>query len=260
MDRAISPIGVLDSGVGGVYVLRQAVRLMPRENFIFYGDLGNAPYGSRPLEEIRRISLAAAQRLAGQGVKVLLVACNTATSAAVDTMRERFSIPVVGVEPALKPAMEARKNGKIAVMATPATLRLPRFARLMQACGLKDALVPLPCPGLSLMVERYGPGSGVISDYLAELFSHAPLDQLDGVVIGCTHYSYLKGDLRAMLGGGVPLFDGAAGAARQLERVLRQQGLLREQEGAIRFETSGGPEGTALMERFYALAEEMGDD
>ena len=259
MDRAISPIGVLDSGVGGVYVLRQAVQLMPRENFIFYGDLGNAPYGSRPLEEIRRISLAAARRLVDQGAKALLVACNTATSAAVDTMRERFPIPVVGVEPALKPAMEARKDGKIAVMATPATLRLPRFARLMQACGLKEALVPLPCPGLSLMVERYGPGSGVITDYLAELFSHAPLEQLDGVVIGCTHYSYLKGDLRDMLGG-VPLFDGASGAARQLERVLRLRGLLRQQQGEIRFETSGGPEGTKLMERFYALAEDMGDD
>ncbi len=259
MDRANRPIGVLDSGVGGVYVLRQAVKLLPREDFLFYGDLGNAPYGSRPLEEIRRISLAAAQHLADQGVKALLVACNTATSAAVETMRERFSIPVIGVEPALKPAMEARRGGKIAVMATPATLRLPRFARLMQACGLKDALVPLPCPGLSLMVERYGPGSGVIADYLAELFSHAPLDQLDGVVIGCTHYSYLKGDLRAMLGS-IPLFDGASGAARQLERVLRQRGLLGQQQGDIRFETSGGPEGVALMERFYALAEEMGDD
>ena len=259
MEKMMAPVGVLDSGVGGVYVLRQAVRLMPRENFLFYGDLGHAPYGSRPTEEIRKISMDAARYLVDQGVKALLVACNTATSAAVETMRAEFSIPVVGVEPALKPAVEAACGGKIAVMATPATLRLPRFARLLEACGAQSRLVALPCPGLSLMVERFGPGSPMVINYLSELFNDAPVDKLSGVVIGCTHYSYLKNDLKTLLGH-VPLFDGAEGAARQLRRVLEERDLLLEQEGEVRFETSGGPESIAMMERFYHLAEEMQND
>ena len=259
MDRSMAPVGVLDSGVGGVYVLRQAARLMPRENFLFYGDLGHAPYGSRPTGEIRRISMEAARHLVNQGVKALLVACNTATSAAVETMREEFSIPVVGVEPALKPAVEAACGGKIAVMATPATLRLPRFARLLEACGAENRLVALPCPGLSLMVERFGPGSPMVQEYLSELFNDAPVDKLSGVVIGCTHYSYLKSDLKALLGD-VPLFDGASGAARQLKRVLEEGGLLTEQEGRVVFETSGPAEGVTMIEHFYQLAGEMQDD
>jgi len=259
MGKNFASVGVLDSGVGGVYVLRQATRLMPQENFLFYGDLGHAPYGSRPTEEIRRISMEAARHLVDQGVKALLVACNTATSAAIETMREEFSIPVVGVEPALKPAVEAVGGGKIAVMATPATLRLPRFARLLEACGAENRLVALPCPGLSLMVERFGPGSFMVKDYLSELFNDAPVDKLSGVVIGCTHYSYLKNDLKALLGD-VPLFDGAYGAARQLQRVLEEGRLLTQQEGRVIFETSGPAEGVAMMEHFYQLAEDWKDD
>jgi len=259
MDRNMAPVGVLDSGVGGVYVLRQATRLMPRENFLFYGDLGHAPYGTRPTGDIRRISMNAARHLVDQGIKALLVACNTATSAAVETMREEFSIPVVGVEPALKPAVEAAGGGKIAVMATPATLRLPRFARLLEACGAENQLVSMPCPGLSLMVERFGPGSPMVREYLSELFNDAPVDKLSGVVIGCTHYSYLKNDLRELLGD-VPLFDGAGGAARQLRRVLEEGGLLAEQEGQVVFETSGSKTDIAMMEHFYQLAEDMHND
>lgn len=259
MNKNRNPVGVLDSGVGGVYVLRKATRLMPRENFIFYGDLGHAPYGSRPTGEILKISMDAAHHLVDQGVKALLVACNTATSAAVETMRAEFSLPIVGVEPALKPAVEAAHGGKIAVMATPATLRLPRFARLLEACSAQKQLVSLPCPGLSLMVERFGPGSSMVREYLAELFNDAPVDKLSGVVIGCTHYSYLKQDLKTLLGD-VPIFDGAMGAARQLKRVLQEEDLLAEQSGEVRFETSGSTEGVEMMKRFYQLAEDMQDD
>jgi glutamate racemase len=251
----MAAIGVMDSGVGGIYVLHKAYRLMPGEDYVFYADLGNAPYGSRPQAEIERISMAAARHLVDQGVKALLVACNTATSAAVSRMREEFSLPVVGVEPALKPAMEARRGGKIAVMATPATLRLPKFRRLMERCGLKEDLVPLPCPGLSLMVERCGPGSPVIAEYLGELFSHTELERLDAVVLGCTHYSYLAGDIKRLLGE-VLLFDGAQGAVRQLKRVLEERNLLAETKGGrIAFQCSGGPEGQELMTRFWQIAE-----
>ena len=253
MENKLKAIGVMDSGVGGIYVLNKAYRMMPHENYIFYADLGNAPYGSRPQAEIERISMAAARHLVDQGVKALLVACNTATSAAVEKLRQQFPIPVVGVEPALKPAVEARRGGKIAVMATPATLRLPKFRQLMERCGLKEDLVALPCPGLSQMVERYGPGSPVIMEYLRELFRHTDLDQLDVVVVGCTHYSFLCDDLKHVLGD-VPLFDGAQGAARQLMRVLKERDLLACQQGNTEFQCSGGPEGQALMARFWQIA------
>ena len=247
------PIGVLDSGVGGVFVLRQAVRLLPQEKFLFYGDLGHAPYGSHTREEICHIAMSAAGHLASQGIKALLVACNTATSAAVEQMRSTFDFPVIGVEPALKPAAEAHHAGKIAVMATPATLALPKFARLMETCGVAEDLIPIPCPNLSLMVESCGPGSPEIRAYLAARFAEAG-ETPESVVLGCTHYSYLAKDLQALLGPAVRLYDGAFGAARQLARVLAQHGLLAEGEGSVKYETSGKPEDLAMMERFFAMA------
>ena len=245
------PIGVFDSGVGGVSVLRELVRLLPRERFIYYGDNKNAPYGTRSEEEIRALSLDVANWLLGRDVKAMLVACNTATSAAVATLRERLSIPVVGMEPALKPAYELHADGKILVLATPATLRQAKFHRLYERYG--EHAVALPCPELVEFVESGRCEGDEIDAYLARRFADVQGEKLAAAVLGCTHFSFLKKALGRALPG-VPLLDGNEGSARRLEYLLRENGTLREAgEGSVEFFTSGDEAVfLPLMRRLFA--------
>ena len=245
------PIGVFDSGVGGVSVLRDLVRLLPRERFIYYGDNKNAPYGTRSEEEIRALSLDVANWLLGRDIKAMLVACNTATSAAVATLRERLSIPVVGMEPALKPAYELHADGKILVLATPATLRQAKFHRLYERYG--EHAVALPCPELVEFVESGRCEDDEIDAYLARRFADVQGEKLAAAVLGCTHFSFLKKALGRALPG-VPLLDGNEGSARRLEYLLRENGTLREDgEGSVEFFTSGDEAVfLPLMRRLFA--------
>lgn len=245
------PIGVFDSGVGGVSVLRDLVRLLPRERFIYYGDNKNAPYGTRSEEEIRALSLDVANWLLSRDVKAMLVACNTATSAAIQTLRERLSIPVVGMEPALKPAYELHADGKILVLATPATLRQAKFHRLYERYG--EHAVALPCPELVEFVESGRCEGDEIDAYLARRFADVQGEKLAAAVLGCTHFSFLKRALGKALPG-VPLLDGNEGSARRLEYLLRENGTLREDgEGSVEFFTSGDEDVfLPLMRRLFA--------
>ncbi len=245
------PIGVFDSGVGGVSVLRELVRLLPRERFIYYGDNKNAPYGTRSEEEIRALSLDVAKWLLSRDVKAMLVACNTATSAAIQTLRERLSIPVVGMEPALKPAYELHADGKILVLATPATLRQAKFRRLYERYG--EHAVALPCPELVEFVESGRCEGAEIDAYLARRFADVQGEKLAAAVLGCTHFSFLKKALGRALPG-VPLLDGNEGSARRLEYLLRENGTLREAgEGSVEFFTSGDEAVfLPLMRRLFA--------
>ena len=245
------PIGVFDSGVGGVSVLRDLVRLLPRERFIYYGDNKNAPYGTRSEEEIRALSLDVANWLLSRDVKAMLVACNTATSAAIQTLRERLSIPVVGMEPALKPAYELHADGKILVLATPATLRQAKFHRLYERYG--EHAVALPCPELVEFVESGRCEGDEIDAYLARRFADVQGEKLAAAVLGCTHLSFLKKALGRALPG-VPLLDGNEGSARRLEYLLRENGTLREDgEGSVEFFTSGDEDVfLPLMRRLFA--------
>ena len=245
------PIGVFDSGVGGVSVLRDLVRLLPRERFIYYGDNKNAPYGTRSEEEIRALSLDVANWLLSRDVKAMLVACNTATSAARQTLRERLSIPVVGMEPALKPAYELHADGKILVLATPATLRQAKFHRLYERYG--EHAVALPGPELVEFVESGRCEGDEIDAYLARRFADVQGEKLAAAVLGCTHFSFLKKALGRALPG-VPLLDGNEGSARRLEYLLRENGTLREDgEGSVEFFTSGDEDVfLPLMRRLFA--------
>lgn len=144
-------IGFFDSGVGGVSVLHTARRILPNEHFLYYGDNGHAPYGPKPLEEIRRLSAESVGVLLDRGVKAVVIACNTATSAYAEILRAELKLPVIGMEPALKPAQEARHGGEILVLATQATLTLPKFQRLMKRYG--DHVIPVVGRGLVELVE-----------------------------------------------------------------------------------------------------------
>ncbi|MBR4235238.1 MAG: glutamate racemase [Clostridia bacterium] len=231
------PVGVFDSGMGGISLLRNLRALLPEEDFVYYGDDANAPYGTKTEGEILALSRADVDFLLRFDVKAIVIACNTATSAAAKTLRSEMTLPIIGIEPALKPAALARKGGKIAVLATPATLRQQKFTDLMRLYG--EHALPLPCPGLMEFAERGVTEGDELDAYLENAFSSLRGVRLDGVVLGCTHYSFLCGAIRKALPN-VPLFDGNDGTARQLKRVLTEKGLRSgEKQGSVSLYTSG---------------------
>ena len=239
MDK-LSPIGVFDSGVGGVSVLRDMTRLLPRERFIYYGDCKNAPYGTKDEETIRALALAAADRLLELDIKALVIACNTATSAAAQALRDKLTIHVVGMEPALKPASQLWHGGRILVLATPATLRQRKFQRLNELYGEHAEICP--CAGLMEFVEAGDTGSDALISYLEDVLRPWLSRQLDAVVLGCTHYVFLK-EAIARVVPGVPLIDGNDGTARRLKSLLEADGMTADSgQGGVTFMTSGDPD------------------
>jgi glutamate racemase len=221
------PIAVFDSGVGGISVLRELVRIMPNENYIYYGDSKNAPYGTKTLEEVRTLTRAHANELFSQGAKGLVVACNTATSAAVRVLREEYpTIPIVGIEPAVKPAVSFAEHPRVLVLATPMTIREEKFKRLMARYEDQGEIIPLPCPGLMNFVERGDLDGDDLQKYLTELLFAFQEDPVDAVVLGCTHYPFLKQQIAAVLGEQVRIFDGGEGTAREMKRRLSEAHLL----------------------------------
>lgn len=234
-------IGVFDSGVGGVSVLRELRKRMPREDFYYFGDSANAPYGPRPTQQVRQLSLAAAEHLLALGAKCLVVACNTATAAAIDTLRQRYPGEIIiGIEPALKLAADRHPGGTIGVMATEVTLREEKFAALVSRCQQSCRVIPLPSPGIVELVEADLADSPQVYRLL-----HRELDpwagQLDALVLGCTHYPFAQRAIRAILGDGVDILHGGDGTAREAQRRLMQAGLLKDSgQGHLTIENSSG--------------------
>ena len=231
-------IAVFDSGVGGISVLRQLRRQLPNERFLYFGDSANAPYGTRPTQQVRELSLAVAEQLIPRGIKALVVACNTATAAAIDTLRQAHpDLIIVGVEPALKLAADHCPGRAVGVMATPVTLREEKFNHL--AARFEDAcqIVRLPAPGLVELVEAGKANSAETVELLTRLLGPW-LGKLDAMVLGCTHYPFAIQALRKVIGEDIPIYDGSEGTARETRRRLEAAGLLREGTGEILFENS----------------------
>ena len=258
MDEMQRPIGVFDSGVGGISVLRELVALMPNENFIFYGDSKNAPYGTKTLEEVRKLTLADAEYLRSRNVKALVVACNTATSAAIHILREKYQkeIPVIGIEPALKPAVSVKENSRVLVMATPMTLREKKFHNLMQKFQDQAEIISLPCPGLVEFVERGELSGEALERFLKNLFAPYQERKVDAVVLGCTHYPLVRKTIQKVLGSGVAVFDGGAGTARETLHKLKEYSLVSDAvtPGTVQFYNS--TEDQAMIELSKYLLEQ----
>ena len=238
-DRRELPVGVFDSGVGGISVLREMVRLLPGEDFFFYGDSANAPYGTKTAEEVRSLTKKAAARLYGKGIKALVVACNTATSAAIGCLREIYTdIPVIGIEPAVKPAASLPGNPVVVVMATPGTVHSERFLNLLDRYASHAKVFPVGCPGLMEYVEQGILEGDALRAHLEMLLAPCLKNRIDAVVLGCTHYPFLRNAIREVIGEGPLIMDGSYGTAMQLKRRLFQEQLLRDREegGNITFE------------------------
>lgn len=230
-------IAVFDSGVGGVSVLRELVKIMPGERFLYYGDSANAPYGSRSTQQVRALTVAAVEKLIARGIKALVVACNTATAAAIDHLREAYpELIIIGIEPALKPAVTQFPTGTVGLMATPVTLRGEKLKRLLRQHPHPDIRL-IPAPGLVELVEAGLANTPQMDAFLAPVL--APFaGQLDALILGCTHYPFAIPAIRRVLGPDTVLFDGGAGTARQTRRRLEQAGLLQEGCGSVTFENS----------------------
>lgn len=247
-------VGVFDSGVGGVSVLQHLVRELPGEEFHYFGDSAHAPYGAKTADEVQSLSHEIARRMLADGAKALVIACNTATSAAAPYLRAHYpQIPIIGVEPALKPAVLAGGSGKVLVMATEVTLALDKFHRLEEQWAQDAQVVTVACGGLVECVERGDLDGPALHEVLERLVGRYR-GEVDRVVLGCTHYPFARKQIADVLGD-VRFFDGGEGTARQLRRMLAAHDLLREgHEGSVSFASSiNTPEEMALYQRFFKL-------
>lgn len=233
-------IGVFDSGIGGLSVANAVSGLLPRESMLYIADNAHAPYGKRTDEEVFDYSRRITDFLLKAGVKLIVVACNTATSVAIDRLREAYSTtPFVGMEPAVKPAAEGKRIG---VMATAVTLRSTRYLTLRDKYLTNRPIWESDCAGLVPLIEEYPTGSPQLTDYLNNLLATA--GSLDTLVLGCTHYPLVIDDIRSTAGEGVNVIDPSGAAARQVERLLEREGLTGyEPEGTATYDflCTGGP-------------------
>ena len=223
------PVGFLDSGLGGISVLGEALRVLPEEDFLYFGDTLNIPYGDKPPEEVYRCTHAAVDELISRGCKAIVIACNTATSVAAAQLRQELPLPIIGMEPALKPASLLPGEGHVLVMATQNTLKLPKFQALMALYG-RDA-IPLPCSGLMECVEEGLLTGERVETLLGELFRPYRDEKIKAVVLGCTHYPFLKDTISRFFPLQTALMDGNLGTVKQLRRRLEEEGLLSSGPG-----------------------------
>lgn len=260
MQNAERPIGIFDSGLGGLSVLRTALRMLPEERFLYYGDIANVPYGTKTEEQVYTFAREVTGRLMDQGIKALVIACNTATAAAAAQLRAEFpDFIIVGMEPALKLAHDQCPEGRILVLATPVSLASEKFRRLYENYG--EHAVSLPCPGLMEFVERGDTDSEELKDYLRNKFAPYLESPLAAVVLGCTHYVFLKKTVQSLLPQNTLVLDGNEGTVRQLGRRLESAGLLLNQAmGTEKYSLSfhidrNEPEIIARAERLMAIPE-----
>jgi glutamate racemase len=225
-------IAVFDSGIGGISVLKELVQIMPNENFIYYGDSKNAPYGTKTVQEVCDLTNMNIREMMQHGIKAIVIACNTITSVAIQTLREEYrNIPVIGIEPALKPAVKYKENSNVLVMATPITIQEEKFHYLMEACNNQADITPLPCPGLADLIEKGKTSGPELENYLKDILLPYQSKRFDCIVLGCTHYPFIKDSIRRVLGYDVTFFDGGLGTAKETLRRLTECNLTTTRVG-----------------------------
>ena len=242
-------IGVFDSGVGGISVLRELVKLMPNERYLYFGDSANAPYGAKTTAQVRELTMAAAEHLLERGVKALVIACNTATAAAITDLREKYPNEIIiGIEPAVKLAADSCSGGRIGVMATAVTLREEKFNHLLER--FPDVQVHPICPTELVSLIEKGASEEEMERYLRPVLEDY-VGKLDAVVLGCTHYPFAAKVIGKILGETTRLLDGGEGTARETKRRLVEKDLLFEGPGEVQMENSSAD--AALLHRAMEL-------
>lgn len=241
----LSPIAVFDSGLGGLTVLRALRDRLPNEDYLYFADTRFLPYGDKPAAFLRERGVAIAQGLAERGAKALVIACNTATAFAVEAIRAATNLPVVALEPGVKPAAALTRCGVIGVLATTRTLASERYQRLVHRHAQAREVIAQACPGLADAIEQHGPDSAAVEALLDIYVQPLRAAGADVVVLGCTHYPWVAAGIGRRLPSGTQLLDTGAPVARQLERLLAAKGLLGGRGGRLQMATSGAPHSVA---------------
>lgn len=247
------PIGVFDSGVGGITVLKEAKRLLPGENFIYYADTANVPYGIKSREQVKKLVSSAVSFLAGKGVKAIVLACNTATSAAASYLRRIHDIPVIGMEPALKPAVTSNGAGKkVLVIATPLTLAEDKFKNLIRTLNAGSVVDMIPAPKLVEYAECGQTNTEEVSQFIDRMLSSLDISRYGTVVLGCTHFIYFRRQIIEKLPEAIDVTDGNSGTVKHLKNILGRDSVPGSSgSGKVSFFVSGNrPASAREQERF----------
>jgi glutamate racemase len=242
------PIGIFDSGIGGLTVAAQIRQALPMERLIYFGDSIHLPYGQRPLDEVRGFSTGITRALLDKGCKLIVVACNTASGAALRTLRQDFpTVPFVGMEPAVKPAVEGTRSKVVGVIATPATFQSEVYASVVERFAQDVSVLHQPCPGLVEQIEAGAFNNATTEDMLRRWLEPMLEQRIDVLVLGCTHYPLVRPLIERIVGDGVRVIDPAPAIARQVARLLDQHDQHNSGEGGMLCYTSGPPDAFARM-------------
>ncbi len=244
MEANQQPIGIFDSGVGGITILQAIRQLMPHENLAFVADQAHVPYGMRPIEEIQAFAEGIVQFLLTIKAKTIVVACNTASAAALHYLREIFpQVPIVGMEPAIKPAVQHTRSGVIGVLATQTTFQGALYASLVERFTNGVTILQEPCIGLVPLIEKGAIDTPETRKLLENILKPMLENRMDTVVLGCTHYPFVTPIIREIVGNDAEIIDPAFAVARQTQRVLEQNNLINDQhsKGQLHFYTTNSP-------------------
>lgn len=249
-------IGFFDSGIGGLSVLKETIKVLPNENYIYFGDSINAPYGIKNVEEVKRLTFNAVKFLLDKNVKAIVIACNTATSAAIGELRRQYGhIPIIGIEPALKPAVELNREGSIVIMATPVTLAESKFAKLQAKYKEIADIIPLPCEGLAEIIDEGKITGREVQDYLENKLSEIKEMKISSIVLGCTHYPLIKDEISRIIGKEIPIIDGSLGTSKQLKRILSSKNILNTTNSKGNIEIYNSLQSQKMIDLSYKLLE-----
>ena len=255
MNNKNKAIGVFDSGLGGVSVLKELVQAMPNEKFLYYGDSANAPYGIKTKEEISERCIDIIEFFMDKGVKAIVIACNTATSAAANVVRQKYyEIPIIGMEPALKVAADGKVDNTIVVMATPLTLKEKKFNDLMARYSDDNTVIKMPCPELVNIVENdLLDDEEVVEKQLKNYYKDLDMSKINSVVLGCTHFVFYKEYMEKILNYNINIVDGNLGTTNHLKEILKEKDELRDEneKGSVTIYNSSDDE------RFIKLSEKL---
>ena len=234
-------VGFFDSGVGGITVLKEAMTTLPDLNYLYYADTANVPYGVKEKGTVRKCVFQAADFISKQNIDALVVACNTATSIAIDDLRSNYEFPILGMEPAVKPAIEKSKGKRVLVTATALTLNESKFLDLKKRVDKDHMVDSLPLPGLVEFAERFVFDEDVVMPYLKDQFSKYDMHEFGAVVLGCTHFLFYKEMIRKLLPDDVKIIDGNRGTVNHLKSILKSRGYAKvrdKEKGEVSFYSS----------------------
>lgn len=255
-------IAIFDSGMGGLSILHQALKILPSENYLYYADTANVPYGLKTNKQIEEYVENAVKFILGKNAKVIVIACNTATSVCIENLRKKYTIPIIGIEPAVKPAITVNKDKKILLIATPVTVREEKLKKLLKEVDKNNKVDLVALPGLVKYAENEEFDSKQVENYLKEEFKNLDLGNYSELVLGCTHFNYFKKVFRRVFKNEINIIDGNMGIINRLKSVLTENNLLgNEEKTSIEYYFSGSlvqdQKSLEKIERFHNRLEIM---